>query len=347
MVYDDVEAPPSPASTPSVKTTVKRTRGGGVRARRLAGKAVQLVTVLLIVSFGTFMLSALLPGDPAVAILGEGQPPEAYAQVRQELGLNDALLGRYVDWLGSVLRGDFGTSLIPPRSNVTERLLAAFPVSLQLAVMALILALLISIPLAMISAYRAGGVVDRIVSAITFGILSVPSFVAGLLLIAVAVNQFELFPRAHWVRITESLPDNLYHAFLPMVTIALLEIPTFTRLLRSDLVNTLQEDFVLASRAKGMPSWRIMLFDAFRPSSYSIITVVGLSLASLIGSTVIVETLFSLPGMGSLVVKAAGQGDLPIVQGAVLVIAVTYVVINTLVDAAYSIVDPRIRRAQS
>ncbi|GAA0995742.1 ABC transporter permease [Acrocarpospora macrocephala] len=317
------------------------------RARRAAGKAAQLLAVLLIVSFGTFMLSALLPGDPAVAILGEGHPPEAYEQVRQELGLNDPLLSRYVEWLSAVIRGDFGTSLIPPQSEVSSRLASAFPVSLQLAVMALILALVISIPLAMVSAYRAGGVVDRIVSAITFGILSVPSFVAGLLLIAIAVNQFELFPRAHWVRLTDSVPDNLYHAFLPVLTIALLEIPTFTRLLRSDLVNTLQEDFVLASRAKGMPSWRIMLFDAFRPSSYSIITVVGLALASLIGSTVIVETLFSLPGMGSLVVHAAGQGDLPIVQGAVLVIAVTYVVINTAVDAAYSIVDPRIRRAQN
>lgn len=338
MVVHDVRAAPRPPRAPG---------GAGRLAVRLGGRLGQLVIVLLIVSFGTFMLSALLPGDPAVAILGEDQPPEAYEQVRQQLGLDQPLLTRYVEWLGSVLRLDFGTSLIPPHQEVADQLRAAFPVSLQLALMALLLALVISIPLAMLSAYRPGGLLDRLISAATFAILAVPSFVAGLLLIAVAVNQLGLFPRAHWVRISESVPDNLYHAFLPVLTIALLEIPAFTRVLRGDLVTTLQEDFILASRAKGMPSWRIMLFDAFRPSSYAMITIIGLSLAQLIGSTVIVEVLFALPGMGSLVVDAAGQGDLPVVQGAVLVIAFTYVVINTAVDAAYSIVDPRIRRGQS
>lgn len=325
----------------------KRPAAAGRIARRVGAKLGQLVAVLLIVSFGTFMLSMLLPGDPAVAILGEGQPPEAYDVVRQELGLNEPWFERYVDWLGSMLGGDFGTSLIPPHNDVADQLRAAFPVSLQLAVMALVFALAVSVPLAMISAYRPGGLVDRAVSAGTFAILAVPSFVAGLVLIAVAVNQLDLFPRGQWVRLSESVPDNLYHAFLPMLTIALLEIPTFTRVLRGDLVSTLQEDFVLASRAKGMPSWRIMVFDAFRPSSYAMITVIGLSLAQLIGSTVIVEVLFSLPGMGSLVVDAAGQGDLAVVQGAVLVIAATYVLVNAAVDATYSIVDPRIRRGQN
>lgn len=308
-------------------------------------KIVQLVTVLFLVSIGTFSLISLLPGDPAVAILGPDQPPEAYIALREELDLDGPFFERYFTWLGNALQGDLGTSLVTPYRSVSELVGGAFVVSFELAVLGLLIALVISIPLAMLSARRPGGLLDRTVSAITFGLLSVPSFVAGLLLIAVFVNQLHMFPRTQWVPLAQDPIGNLYHAALPAFIIALAEIPTFTRVLRGDLVSTLQEDFVLSARAKGMPAWRIMLFDAFRPSSYSLITIVGLVLASLIGSTVIVETLFSLPGMGSLIVGAAYNGNVTVIQGAVLVIAVCYVLINTAVDLLYSVIDPRIRRA--
>jgi len=308
-------------------------------------KIAQLVIVLFLVSIGTFSLTALMPGDPAVAILGPDQPPEAYIALRKELGLDQPVLIRYFTWLGNALQGDLGNSLVTPYRSVSELVGNAFVVSLELAVLGLLIALVISIPLAMLSARRPGGLVDRTVGALTFALLSVPSFVAGLILIAVLVNQLHLFPRTQWVPITVDPIENLYHAALPAFIIALAEIPTFTRVLRGDLVSTLQEDFVLSARAKGMPAWRIMIFDAFRPSSYSLITVVGLVLASLIGSTVIVETLFSLPGMGSLIVGSAYNGNVTVIQGAVLVIAVCYVLINTGVDLLYSAIDPRIRRA--
>lgn len=315
--------------------------------RNVLVRLAELAAVLLIVSFGVFLMVALIPGDPAIAILGEGKPPEQYEALRQELGLNDPVLQRYVDWLGGALTGDLGHSIMPPQTPVGERLLAALPVSLQLAAMGLFIAVVISIPLALWSAARQGGLVDRIIGASMFGLLSVPSFLAGLLLIMVLVNDQGWFPRSQWVRISDSLTGNLHHAILPAIVIALSEIALFTRILRNDLVVTLQEDFVLAARAKGLPPWRIMVGDALRPSSFSLVTLFGISTGRLIGSTVIVEYLFALPGMGSLVVSGAQTGNFPIVQGAVLVTAVIYVLVNSCVDLSYGILDPRTRRVHA
>jgi peptide/nickel transport system permease protein len=313
--------------------------------RTLLKRTGELLAVLLIVSFGTFMLVSLLPNDPAVSILGQGRAPAEYEAVREELGLNEGLLPRYADWLGSAVTGDLGTSVVPPQVDVLDRIAAALPVSVELAVLGMGMALLISVPLAMWSAYRADGRVDRAISAGAFGLLSVPSFLAGLLLIAVFVNQLGWFPRGQWMRITDGLADNLYHAFLPALVIALAEAALFTRILRNDLITTLQEDFILAAKAKGMSARHILFSDALRPSSFSLITVLGLSLGRLIGSTVIVEFLFALPGMGSLVIGAANTGDFVIVQGAVLVIATIYVLTNLVIDLSYGALDPRIRRA--
>lgn len=314
--------------------------------RRLTLRVGEMVLVLLIVSLGVFALVALLPGDPAVAILGEGHPASTYDDLRTELGLNDPMLTRYADWLGGALTGDLGRSVVPPRSDVSDRVVSALPVSVEIAVLGLLIALLVAVPLAMWSAYHEDGVLDRMISAGTFAVLSVPGFLAGLLLIMVFVNALDWFPRSEWVRISDGdLLGNLHHAFLPALTVALVELAMFTRVLRSDLIVTLREDYILAARAKGMPPLRILFTDALRPSSFSLVTLMGLSLGRLIGSTVIVEYLFSLPGMGSLVVNAANQGDFPMVQGAVLVIAVIYVLINAGIDLSYGYLDPRTRKA--
>lgn len=315
--------------------------------RKVLVRLAELVAVLLIVSFGVFLMVALIPGDPAVAILGEGRPPAQYDALRQELGLNDPVLMRYLDWLGGAVTGDLGHSIMPPQTPVAERLLAALPVSLQLAAMGMVIALVIAIPLALWAAARQGGLADRLIGASMFGLLSVPSFLAGLLLIMVVVNGQGWFPRSQWVRISDSLAGNLHHAILPAIVIALSEVALFTRVLRNDLVVTLQEDFVLAARAKGLPPWRIMVGDALRPSSFSLVTLFGISTGRLIGSTVIVEYLFALPGMGSLVVSGAQTGNFPIVQGAVLVTAVIYVFVNTFVDLSYGFLDPRTRRVHA
>ncbi|MFI6650216.1 ABC transporter permease [Streptomyces sp. NPDC050529] len=313
--------------------------------RRPALKVLELLGVLLIASMGVFSLVVLLPGDPAVDILGGGRSPADYAELRTELGLDQSLVTRYLDWLGGVLTGDLGQSVVPPQSDVTDRVMSALPVSFEIAALGLLIALLIAVPLAMWSAYRENSTADRIIGAGTFGVLSVPSFLAGLLLIMLLVNSAGWFPRSEWIRLGDGdLLGNLHHAFLPALTVALAELAMFTRVLRGDLIVTLREDYILAARAKGMNPLRILFTDALRPSSFSLVTLLGLSLGRLIGSTVVVEYLFALPGMGTLVVNAAGQGDYPMVQGAVLTIAVIYVVINAGIDLSYGYLDPRTRR---
>lgn len=311
------------------------------RAGRVLG---EVVAVLFVVSLGTFTLTSLIPTDPSVGILGEGRSPEEYEAIRQELGLNDPFLVRYWDWLSSALKGDLGQGIVPPFSDVSTRIASALPVSVEIALLGVIVALVISLPLAMASAARPGGALDRAISGTTFAVLSVPSFLVGLLVILVLANMTGWFPRNEWVRLGDNPLRNLYHAFLPVLVIALTEIATYTRMLRSDLITTLQEDFILASKAKGMGKMHILFSDALRPSSFSLLTVIGVSLGRLIGSTVIVEYLFALPGMGSLIISAASTGDFVTVQGAVLMIAVIYVVINALIDGSYGLLDPRIRR---
>lgn len=315
--------------------------------RKLSARLAELVAVLLLVSFGVFMLVSLLPGDPAVAVLGEGHTPAEYAAKRAELGLDGNVIVRYLEWLGHALTGDFGASLVPPQNEVLPRVLSALPVSAELAVLGLLIALLLAVPLAMWSAAHEGGIVDRAIGASMFAILSVPSFLAGLLLIAMFSNGLGWFPRAQWVRISEDPLQNLYHAILPAVTIALMELALFTRVLRNDLIVTLHEDYILAARAKGMPPRRILVTDALRPSSFSLVTLLGISMGRLIGSTVIVEYLFALPGMGSLIVNSANQGDYPMVQGAVLLVAGIYVIVNAGIDLSYGYLDPRTRRVHA
>ncbi|MBL3808277.1 ABC transporter permease [Streptomyces diastaticus] len=320
----------------------------GPALRRLALRALELLVVLFIASIGVFSLVVLMPGDPAVDILGAGRAPSEYAALRTELGLDQPLATRYFDWLGGALTGDLGRSVVPPRSDVAGRVMSALPVSLEIAVLGLLIALLVAVPLAMWSAYREGSAADRIIGAGTFGVLSVPSFLAGLLLILLLVDSGGWFPRSAWVRIGEGdLLGNLHHAFLPALTVALAELAMFTRVLRGDLIVTLREDYILAARAKGMNPLRILFTDALRPSSFSLVTLLGLSLGRLIGATVVVEYLFSLPGMGTLIVNAANQGDYPMVQGAVLTVAVIYVVINAGIDLSYGYLDPRTRRVHA
>lgn len=315
--------------------------------RQIVLRVLELLAVLLLVSFGVFALLSLVPGDPAVALLGEGRTPEEYEAVRQQLGLHDPLMTRYFDWLGGVLTGDLGDSVLPPIVPVWDRLMAALPVSLELAFLGLAIALVTSIPLAMWSAYNEGGRIDRTIGAVTFGLLSVPSFLVALILIAVLVNSMGIFPRTGWVRLSDGIGGNLSHVILPALTIALMEMAMYTRILRNDLVTTLHEDYILAARAKGMPPVRIMFSDALRPSSFSLITVVGISLGRIIGSTVIIEQIFGLPGMGKLIIESALTGNYPMVQGAVLLVAVIYVVSNLLIDLSYGYLDPRTRRARA
>jgi peptide/nickel transport system permease protein len=352
-------------------------------------------------------LLELVPGDPAVAVLGQDATPEEYARVREDLGLNKPLVERYVSWVGGVVQGDLGTSLFPPKRDVADLIGQRLPVTIEVALLSMALSVLVALPVAMRTAYRSGDVVDRAATGLAFGAISIPVFLAGLLFVfffvfnptvvqvvlavvggllvvglarwgwrrgrweppgparsravgvglvwagvaavatVVVVVFFPDFPRQGFVRIEEGgLRENLLYVALPVFTLSLTECAVFIRLLRSDLIHTLGEDYILSARAKGMPPSHIMVRHALRPSCFSLITVISVTLGRIIGGAVVVEIIFNLPGMGRLIVDSIAIKDYPVVQACVLMIAVLYVVTSAFVDVLYAYLDPRIRRGR-
>ncbi len=317
-------------------------------ARFLVGgfgrKVLRLLLTLFAVSAFTFLLTSLLPGDPAVTILGvNGVTPESLAAVHKDLGLDKPLLSRYAGWLGDVLHGDLGTSYSLGRT-VGSQITSHLPVTLEIIGLAMFIALVVAVPLGVYTAYKASGAADRAISLVSFVLLSVPTFVVGIVLILVFSVRLDLLPPAGWVGLSQDPVENLRRAILPALALALPQIAVFTRLLRGDMRTTLDEDFVAFADSKGLSTRRVLLGHALRPSSFSLVTLVGLSVGFLMGGTVVVETMFNVPGIGSLLVNAIYQRDLVMVQGVTLFIAVAFVLVNFVVDLLYSVLDPRIRR---
>jgi peptide/nickel transport system permease protein len=308
-------------------------------------KALSLVPVLLAVSCLTFLMLNLLPGCVECEVLGPDNldNPDAVAAVRDDLQLDDPLPLRYGSWLGHAVTGDLGKSYIT-RQEVTESIGERLPVTLEIMALSMILALVISLPLGIVTAYRSGGLLDRTVTGATFGMLAIPTFMMALLLIYLFAVELGWFPATGWTYLTDDPVENLRSAFMPALSLALVNVAIFTRLLRTDMIATLQEDHVLLARSKGLPTWRILTRHALRPSSFSLLTVSGLTIGNLLGGAVIVEQLFALPGIGRLLFDAIFRRDLMVVQGVVLVITAGFVVANGIVDVLYSVLDPRIRQ---
>jgi peptide/nickel transport system permease protein len=312
-------------------------------ARLIGMKALALVPVLLAVSFLTFLMLSLLPGCVECQVLGpDNMTPRGVRQVRADLGLDDPLPQRYAVWLGDAATGDLGRSY-NTRQPVHEAIVERMPVTLELVFLSMFLSLALSIPLGLVTAYRAGGVLDRMVTGVTFGLLAVPSFVMALLLIYLLAVELGWLPATGWTHLTEDPVDNLRGALMPSLSLALVNVAVLTRVLRSDVIATLQEDYVTVARSKGLPTWRVLTRHVLRPSSFSLITVSGLIIGNLLGGVVIVEQLFALPGIGRLLFDAIFRRDLLVVQGVVLVVATGFVVLNGLVDILYSVLDPRVR----
>jgi peptide/nickel transport system permease protein len=311
-------------------------------AGRAGRKLLHLVPVLLLVSLATLLLLNLTPGDPAYALLSDQATPEQVAAVHKQLGLDRPFIVRYAAWLGGIAHGDFGTSFRthqPVADAIKERL----PVTSELAFLALVIALAAAVPLGVYAAYRADGAFDRTLSLATSVFISSPAFLTGLFLTYVLAVSLRVLPVTGWVNLLDDPLGNLDHILLPALTLSLGEVAIFTRLLRSDMIGTLQEDFILAAKAKGLPIGRILVRHALRPSSFSLVTLAGISLGRLMAGAVIVESLFALPGLGQLVIQAVLSRDYIVVQGVVMFVALAYVLINTLVDIAYGYLDPRVR----
>jgi peptide/nickel transport system permease protein len=314
----------------------------GFVARRL----VYLAPVLVAVSLLTFLIASLLPGDLAYVILGDQATPEKVAALRHDMGLDHPLWWRYISWLGHVLEGDFGRSFRTGQT-VLQAVAERLPVSFELMLLAELGALVIGIPLAIACAVRSGGAFDRFMTGTAFGMLSVPAFLSAILLIYLFAVELRWLPATGYVPFAEDPIGNLRCFVLPSLTLALGEWPVLMRVLRSDMITTLQEDYIAMARAKGLKPSRILLVHALKPSSLTLVTVTGINIGRLIGGTVIVESIFALPGIGRLLIGAIYTRDLVILQGVVLVVACGYVLMNFIVDMLYAVLDPRIRHGHA
>lgn len=299
--------------------------------------------VLLLVSLAVTALTDLLPGSAAFAVLGETATDEQVAQFNADHGLDRPLPTRYLDWLGGVLNGDLGTS-VRGAGNVTDLLAERIPVTMELAVLSILISVAVAVALALVSAERSGGLLDKGLTAISSALVSIPGFVIALILVAVLALRVEIAPATGWVPLADGIGANLEHAFLPALTLALVEVPVMYRVLRGDAVATLNEQFVLAARARGLTRRYVLFRHVLRPSSFSFVTMLGLSFGRLLGGTVIVESIFALPGVGSLAVQSIYATDIVVVQGVVVMVAVVYVAANALIDLTYRVLDPRVRR---
>jgi peptide/nickel transport system permease protein len=311
--------------------------------RRITGKLVRLVVVLFIVTFGTFMLVRLFPGDPVKKMIPFGTNLEAQrAQLRKEIGLDKPAVQQYAAWIGGLATGDFG-KVYPSRTPVSEVLASAAPVTLLLILYAQVLALLVAIPLGVLAAYRAGTWLDKIANASAFGLLSIPSFVLGLYLAYFVGAKLQWLPAGQYVAFGTDPVEHFRSMALPTISLAAGEIALYMRLLRSDMIATLQESYMKTARSKGLSTRRILWHHAFRPSSLTLLTFAGLNLGTLVGSAVVVETVFSLPGLGTEIYNAIIGQQYVALQSYVALIAVGYVLINFTIDFLYTVLDPRIR----
>lgn len=314
-------------------------------ARQVLVRLVKLLVIVLIVSFLTFSLTKLMPGNPVNVILGpQVSKPEVRAAVEKDLGLDKPFLEQYTTYLGNAIQGDLGRSY-DSKFETTTLLKEKLPATIELMLLAQGVSLLISVPLAMYSAYRANSRADRAITTTAFGLVSFPSFALAVVLVWLFSLQLGWLPAVGYVPISEGLLDNLESVALPVGALAAGLTAVYTRLLRSDLIATLQEDFVLMARSKGLPTWHILLRHALRPSSFTLLTVFAIQFGTLIGGAVIIERFFAIPGVGSLAVESISKRDYLVTQGVVLLIATTFVLLNVLVDILYAILDPRVRRS--
>lgn len=311
-------------------------------------KLLHLIPITFAVTALSFFIIDLLPGDVADAIAGVGTDSAvvdnaAVEAIREDLGLDRPLIVRYASWLGKAVTGELGKSYQTGQS-VSEAIALRLPVSLQLLVLAQVLALVFAIPAGILAAYRAGTVTDRLVTTMTFAFLAAPSFIIAIMLAFLFAVLLNWFPATGYVAFSDDLIGNLRSIALPALALALIEWPILSRVLRNDLIETLQEDFILVAKAKGLSDLYILFRRALRPSSFTLITIVGIQLGNLISGAVIVESIFALPGVGSLLVASIHGREVLMVQGIIVLIAVAYVVINLAVDILYGALDPRIRR---
>jgi peptide/nickel transport system permease protein len=309
--------------------------------RLVAYRLLVSVPLLFGVSLLTFVLVSFTPGDAARTILGGNGTPQQYAQLRHEMGLDQPLYVQYGRWLQSVLHGDLGSSLFSGEP-VTQALGERLPVTLSLIVGATILSALLGIGLGVLSALRAGRI-GWIVDVLSLAGLAVPAFWLGLILVTFFAVDMRLFPATGYVPLDQSVGEWVRALVLPVVTLAVGGVAVVAKQTRDSMLDVLQRDFIRMLRASGVSEWSIILKHALRNAAIPVVTVLGLIFVSLLSGTVLVESVFVLPGLGSLAVQATSQHDLPVIQGVAVTFTLIVISVNVMVDLTYGWLNPKVR----
>ncbi len=308
----------------------------------LLGRLLALLPVLLVVAVVVFVLVHLTPGDPARVLLGQDATPGQVAVLRHELGLDRPLPFQFVRWLGRALHGDLGLSLFQHVPVVADIVAHAGPTA-TLALLGLTVALLIGIPVGVVSAVFRNSWLDQASLALAMLGAAVPSFWLGLSLIVLFAVDFGWLPSSGYRSPAAGWGQSLHYLILPALALGLPNSSLIIRFTRSSLLDVMGNDYIRTAHAKGLSLRRVVFRHAFRNALVPILTVVGLTFAALMGGAVVTETVFSLPGIGQLVVSSVLRRDYPVIQGVILMVATVYVLINLAVDLMYFVVDPRVR----
>lgn len=309
-------------------------------------RLVQTIPTLLLSSLLVFLIIRLVPGDPARTLVGYDAPIEEVEAVRESLGLDQPLPVQYMRWIGRVVQGDFGKSLIN-RFPVGELIALKFPATLELAIVALVLALLISFPLGVVAAVKAGGTADYGISLVAAFFLGTPNFWLGILYILIFSVQLRLLPPSGRVPLLEDPGAALRLLVMPAITLAIPLAMAQMRFIRASLLEVLNQDYIRTARAKGLPQRLVMVRHCFRNALIPIITVLGIQFGNLLGGAVIVESLFGWPGLGRMLVESITNRDYAITQAGLLYLVTLFILVNLAVDLLYAVVDPRLRSGRS
>lgn len=302
------------------------------------------IPVMLLVATAVFLLLHLTPGDPVGVMLGTDASEAQRMAVRHELGLDRPLPVQYVEWLSRAVRGDLGRSLFLDQP-VTRALLDRVQPTLLLTVMSSLVAICIGLPTGVMAARRRGSWVDLSVMGVAMLGISMPTFWLGLNLILLFAVKLRWLPVAGYEPLSSGLWNSLRYLILPSLTLGAAQGALLARMTRSMMLDVLNQDYIRTARAKGLVERSVVVRHALRNAFIPLLTVIGLTFAVLIGGAVVTEQIFNIPGVGRLLILAIGRRDFPLVQGAVLIIAALYVLINLAVDLLYAVVDPRIRHA--
>lgn len=307
-------------------------------------RLLSLIPVLAVVMVFIFFIIHITPGDPATTILGQEASPEQIDELREKMGLNEPLYIQFITWIGDTLHGDFGESYFLEKS-VLEAFLENLGPTLSLAILAQIIGVILALVFGIVAAKNRGKVQDEAIIGISLFGISIPSFLLGSLLIMVFAVQFQLLPVAGYQPLSAGVWEHLKYLILPAITLGSIQAALITRMTRSSLIDTLSENFVKTAKAKGLNEKAIILKHTLRVSFLPILTVIGESFGGLVTGAAVTEALFNIPGLGQLIVSSISRRDYAVIQGSILLITITYVLLNLIIDLLYAVIDPRVRNS--